>query len=72
MSLSDEDCLALLEELRLALQNSEVERYNYFCTNSPEGRECAYARKSLTLFQQQRQREQLESLLRRIACALEL
>lgn len=71
MPLSDEDCLALLEELRLALQASEVERYNYFVNHSPDGRECVYAQKSLAVFRQRGQRQSLEDAIRRVCRALE-
>lgn len=70
MPLSDEDFLSLLEELRLALQDSEVERYNYFAHNSPEGRDCAYAIKSLAVFRRRGQRQFLEEILARVNATL--
>jgi hypothetical protein len=57
--LSDEDFLVLLEELRVLLGESEVERYNYFIQNSVEGRSCVFAQKSLIVFRDRAQRKPL-------------
>lgn len=54
-----------MEELRLALNASEVERYNFFVHNSTDGRECAYAAKCLKIFQVKGQRRTLETILSR-------
>ena len=64
--LSDPDFLELLEEFRILLQESEVERYNYFSRRSPEGRGCIYAEKSLEVFRQKNQRQILEMALRHL------
>ena len=63
--MNDVEFLEVMEELRLALANAEVERYNFFVNNSTDGHECAYAAKCLKLFQMNGQRSLLESILRR-------
>lgn len=69
-SLSDVDFLVMMEELRLLIGETEVERFNYFVQNSPDGLECKYAQKSLTLFRRREQRQKLEECLRRICSTL--
>jgi hypothetical protein len=56
----------------VVLEASEVECYNYFVNHSPDGRQCAYAIKSLLKFNQLKQRPSLESLLNRICLCLSL
>lgn len=61
--MEDTDFLELLEELRILINSTEVERYNYFISHSPEGRQCGYALKSLQVFQTQDQRRLLTAKL---------
>ena len=63
--MDDLEFIDLMEELRLALNASEVERYSFFISHSTEGRECSYAAKCLKLFKIKDQRRLLEDILRR-------
>jgi len=69
--LSEENFLGLMEELRLLLAETEVERYNYFVQNSADGRQCPYAKKSLLIFQKREQRQQLEAKLREVIALMD-
>jgi len=68
--LDDVEFIELMEELRLALSASQVEPYNFFVRNSVDGRECAYALKSLKVFQVKHERQTLEAILSRLTPGL--
>jgi hypothetical protein len=64
--LTDEDFLILMEELRVALSETEIERYNYFLASSQDGKECKYTQLSLGVFQKNQERQKISDLLKKI------